>query len=54
MPYQVKKVKGGYKVKDNKGKAYSKKPLPKLELKSNNLISLNFYICFFIPLNFIN
>ena len=29
MPYKVKKVKGGYKVKDSKGKAYSKKPLPK-------------------------
>ncbi len=26
MPY---KVKGGYKVKDSKGKTYSKKPLPK-------------------------
>jgi len=29
MPYKVVKVKSGYKVKDNKGKAYSKKPLPK-------------------------
>lgn len=29
MPYHVKKVKGGYKVKDSKGKTYSKKPLPK-------------------------
>ena len=29
MPYHIKKVKGGYKVKDNKGKAYSKKPMPK-------------------------
>jgi len=29
MPYHIKKVKGGYKVKDDKGKAYSKKPLSK-------------------------
>jgi len=29
MPYHVKKVKGGYKVKDSKGKAYSKKAIPK-------------------------
>jgi len=33
MPYRVSKVKGGYKVKDSKGKAYSKKPLPKSRAK---------------------
>ena len=29
----MQKVKGGYKVKDNKGKSYSKKALPKSRAK---------------------
>lgn len=27
MPYEIKKVKGGYKVVDTKGKALEKKPI---------------------------
>ncbi len=33
MPYRLSKSKKGYKVKDAKGKAYSKKPLPKSRAK---------------------
>ncbi len=33
MPYRLSKSKKGYKVKDNKGKSYSKKPLPKSRAK---------------------
>jgi len=42
MPYHVKKVKGGYKVKDNKGKAYSKKPMPKSRaMKQKKALQIN-------------
>jgi len=42
MPYHVKKVKGGYKVKDDKGKAYSKKPMTKLKAtKQKKALQIN-------------
>lgn len=42
MPYQVKKVRNGYKVYSNDGKAFSKQPLTKSRAEKQRLaIALN-------------